>query len=137
MKPHNQVWVKVNAPVDEGIAELVAVLSEVDGLETIASCQGEPAANPQEGVRSMAYVFFYFGDWQTISRFAFEIIAPAFDGIEGAKISVQIFNGSEPMGKLGVGTPSVAKLAAALGRAISRHKSLCSHDMERTAPRSC
>ncbi len=56
----------------------------------------------------MAYVFFYFGDWQTISRFAFEVIAPALNGIDGAKISVQIFNGSEPMGKLSVGTLSVA-----------------------------
>jgi len=48
---HRQVWVKVNAPVDAGIAPVVAALSEIDGVCTAASCEGyssvdeEPQAN--------------------------------------------------------------------------------------------
>ncbi len=28
---HTEAWVKVNAPVDEGVAEIVALLSTIDG----------------------------------------------------------------------------------------------------------
>ena len=30
-----------DAPVDEGVAEIVSVLNSVDGLETLQSCQGD------------------------------------------------------------------------------------------------
>ena len=36
MQEHPTTWVKVNAPVDEGIAEIVVLLSEVEGLQTLA-----------------------------------------------------------------------------------------------------
>jgi hypothetical protein len=39
MTQHREVPVKVNAWADEGIAELVSVLSELDGLTTLESCQ--------------------------------------------------------------------------------------------------
>jgi len=38
MATHTQTWVKVNAPVDERIAELVSLLNRVEGLETLQSC---------------------------------------------------------------------------------------------------
>jgi hypothetical protein len=37
MATHEQVWIKVNAPVDAGVAEIVSVLNGVDGLETLQS----------------------------------------------------------------------------------------------------
>lgn len=40
---HETVWVKVNAPVDRGVASLVEALSRFTGLRTIESCQGPPA----------------------------------------------------------------------------------------------
>lgn len=31
---HKQVWIKVNSPVDEGIAELVCLFNQIDRLLT-------------------------------------------------------------------------------------------------------
>ena len=36
---HKEVWVKVNARCDEGIAALVAAMNEIHGVETVASCE--------------------------------------------------------------------------------------------------
>ena len=38
--PHKQVWVKVNAYVDEEVADLVEALSCFPQLRTFSSCQG-------------------------------------------------------------------------------------------------
>ena len=38
--PHRTVWAAVNAPVDEGIAELVEALSDFPTLSTLNSCEG-------------------------------------------------------------------------------------------------
>ena len=38
--PHAQTFVKVNAPVDSGIAPLVSALSRFPGLVTLSSCEG-------------------------------------------------------------------------------------------------
>ena len=135
MEAHQQTWVKINAHVDEGIACLVSALNNVVGLETIESCQGEPAINPQ-GVEPVGYVYFYYGDWQKICHFAFNVIKSAFVGIQGASISVEIFNGSDPMGKISVSTPLIPKLTTALTEAISRHKTPCSYGMAHIAPRN-
>jgi len=40
---HKAVWVKVNVQVDAGIADLISALSLFPALQTIESCQGEPA----------------------------------------------------------------------------------------------
>ena len=107
---HPTTWVKVNAPVDEGIAELVALLSEVDGLETIDSCQGDPDHEMP------AYVFFCFTDWETICRFAFDVVSPALAKIDAdTSVMVEIFNGSEPMGKIQIRSPeAIPAVVAAL-----------------------
>ena len=56
---HNQVWVKVNALSDEGIAPLVSALNEIHGVITLDSCQ--------EGAWG-AYVFFTYGqDWRQLA----------------------------------------------------------------------
>lgn len=135
MSSHAQTWVKVNAQVDEGIAEIVAILSRVDGLQTIESCQGEPAANPQ-AVEVMAYVYFDLGDWRALSKFAFETIAAAIEGIEDASVAVKIDSGCEPRGRLGAPTSSLANLSLALSAAVSLHNSGCPRGKEHTALRS-
>lgn len=43
---HKQVWVKVNAYADEGIAPLVHALSRFRGVQTAESCQGGPNGCP-------------------------------------------------------------------------------------------
>ena len=70
MTTHQQTWVKVNAPVDYGIAPLVAALSKFDGLETIESCQGEIG-------KARAFVLFRYGGWERCGAFLFEQLLPA------------------------------------------------------------
>ena len=56
---HKQVYIKVNAACDEGVAALVAALSEFAGVVTVDSCE-----NGAWG----AYVFFTYGDtWQDLA----------------------------------------------------------------------
>lgn len=69
---HREVWVKVNAPVDEGIADLVSALNEIGGLETLASCQGH-------GPQCPAYVIFRLGEWRDCGEFLFEKLLAAMD----------------------------------------------------------
>jgi hypothetical protein len=59
---HRPVNIKVNAPVDEGIAPLVLALNSIEGVMTIDSCQGYDGK---------AYVYFVVrGSSEDIALFA-------------------------------------------------------------------
>jgi len=109
MATHPQTWIKVNAPVDEGVAEIVSILNTVDGLETLQSCQGEPG--DREG-----YVYFACGDWKRLSQFVFEQIGPALKGKldEDATLTVEATNADEPMAKLSFKADAADMVASAL-----------------------
>jgi hypothetical protein len=62
---HRHVIVRVNAPVDEGIAPLVVALSEISGLVTMESCQGHDGQQD-------AFVVFHMGDWRTCGKSLFD-----------------------------------------------------------------
>ncbi len=91
---HPTVWAKVNVPVDDGIAEIVELLSEIPGLQTLDSCQGDP------GGGRPAHVYFYLGsDWRQIGNFLFDQLSPRLEAIrDDSVISLEIFNGSQPRG---------------------------------------
>lgn len=55
MTGHVQTFVKVNAPVDEGIASVVDALNQIPRLHTIASCEGNDEYHE-------ASVWLRFGD---------------------------------------------------------------------------
>lgn len=55
--------------VDEGVADLVAALSEVPGLLTMESCQGDDGQD--------AYVYFRMRDWRQTGEFLFDRLLPA------------------------------------------------------------
>ncbi len=59
--PHKQVWVKVNAPVDEGIADLIRALSAFPKLETTESCQRGWKRSIVDKEGAPAIVFFHYG----------------------------------------------------------------------------
>lgn len=82
MPRHREVAVKVNAYVDEGIADLVSALSEVPGLVTMESCQG--------GDGQDAYVHFRMSDWRQLGQFIFERLLPAMEPDLRAVASVRI-----------------------------------------------
>ena len=95
MAAHPQVWVKVNAPVDAGVAEIVAALNAVEGLETLQSCQGDPG-------QSNGYVYFACGDWRRMSQFVFEQVGPELKRKldDDATLIIEATSADEPMAKL-------------------------------------
>jgi hypothetical protein len=109
MATHPQTWIKVNASVDQGVAEIVSMLNTVDGLETLQSCQGEPGG-------SEGYVYFACGDWQNVSRFVFERIGPVLKERldEDATLVVQATNANEPMAKLSFRAEASGMVVSAL-----------------------
>lgn len=83
MTQHREVPVKVNAWVDEGIADLVSALSEIEGLITLESCQGD------EGERD-AFLIFRYGDWQQCGHFLFGRLLPAMSPDMRAAVSLKL-----------------------------------------------
>jgi hypothetical protein len=79
---HKEVSVKVNALADEGVAELVAALSEIDGLITLESCQG--------GDGKDAFVQFRFGTWKDSGRLLFDYLLPSMSADLRSMVSVRI-----------------------------------------------
>ncbi len=91
---HETVWVKVNVPVDRGVAALVEALSQFARLRTIESCQGPPA-----------WVCFdageEIGEWHQLADLVLDILAPAISQIEGARFEI-IADSGPPQGELTV-----------------------------------
>ena len=109
MNKHLQSWVKVNAPIDEGVAEIVSLLNGIDGLETLQSCQGDPGSTD-------GYVYFCCGDWKRLSEFVFERIGPAIKRKldEDARLVVEATNAFEPMAKLSFKAEAADMVVSAL-----------------------
>jgi hypothetical protein len=131
MTTHGQTLVKVNAEVDAGIAAAVSTLNEIEGLQTVESCQGVP------GIKS-AYVYFWFGDWERISRFVFAELAPELAHLGGdCRVAVEVFNGSRPTGKIEFSAEAADIVASALKKVVkSDRSSACSCGKQGTALRS-
>jgi hypothetical protein len=113
MSTHEQVWVKVNAPVDAGVAEVVAVLNTVAGLETLQSCQGD--AGKRDG-----YVYFSCGDWQKMCQLVFQKIGPTLKNKvdEDAKLTVEATSADAPMAKLSFKAEATGIVVSALKEAL-------------------
>lgn len=82
MTEHREVPVKVNAWVDEGVADLVSALSEIEGLVTLESCQGSPGD---------AFVYFRLGNWQQSGEFLFDrlltVLPPDLKAVTSLRLS--------------------------------------------------
>ena len=113
MATHEQVWVKVNAPVDAGVVEIVSVLNTVDGLETLQSCQGDP------GERN-GYVYFACGDWRRMCEFVFQKIGPTLKSKvdEDVKLTVEATSADSPMAKLSFKAEATGIVVSALKEAL-------------------
>jgi hypothetical protein len=82
MTAHKQVWVKVNAAVDKGIAELITALSAFPKLQTIESCQG---------AKGRAWVSFAYGeDWKELSDFVLGFLGPKMTEEFGDRVDILI-----------------------------------------------
>lgn len=113
MATHEQVWVKVNAPVDAGVAEIVSILNSVAGLETLQSCQGD--AGKLDG-----YVYFACGDWRKMCEFVFQKIGPQLKSSvdEDARLVVEATSADSPMAKLSFKAEATDIVVSALKEAL-------------------
>lgn len=87
MTAHEQVWAKVNAPVDRGVVGLIEALSQFPGLETVESCEGNG--------RDAVWICFRFGrywrePWRDLVEFIFGFFAPKLFEAVGDSASITV-----------------------------------------------
>jgi hypothetical protein len=111
MTAHREVLVKVNALVAEGIAPLVAAMSEIPGLVILESHQGEAGQRP-------AHLAFRLGDWRQTGEFLFEQLVSAIppDLRAAVALRLQAFDVGCAVGSITVDPAAVP----ALGNAVRR-----------------
>jgi hypothetical protein len=121
---HQETFVKVNARVDRDIAELVSALSEIDHLETIESCQGDPAHNP-------AFVIFRFGTWRDCGELLFEKMLTAMSADLRADVSLSLvgYDAADCLGRISLPPEAISSVAQVVR---SVRTCACSDDMRRT-----
>lgn len=80
---HRQVWVKVNAQVDAGIASLIEALNSFQGVRTVESCEGNGDS---------AWLCFDCGeqDWSALCEFVFKVIGPSLMAEFGDRINLNV-----------------------------------------------
>jgi hypothetical protein len=83
MTIHKQVWIKVNAQVDRGIAPLIEALSVFPGLRTIESCEGN---------EDTAWVTFDSGEdeWKPLAELVLEELGPSLMHEFGDRVSLNV-----------------------------------------------
>ena len=127
MKKHSQVWVKVNAPVDSGLAELVTVLNLIDGLQTIESCQGH---------REYGFIYFEYGNWRQLGWLIFERLFPFLWKIVGPDISISMSTCAlnTPRAEMRFRVEAIGKITSALKKSIKRRRFQYSYGKYRIKP---
>lgn len=108
---HKQIQVKVNAPVDEGVALLVAALSSFEDVVTLESCQKDRAGE--------AYVSFQAGeDWHQLAEFMRRLsvaVGKSLDLCCGFALRLEWYaGGEEPMAQVRVAPKHIQSLATAI-----------------------
>jgi hypothetical protein len=123
MAAHNQTWVKVNAPVDQGIEGLVVALSMFPSLETIESCEGTEGQG--------AWICFRYGaywehSWHDLADFVLGYLAPRLTETVGddANLRIQTKPSGNVFGELSVRPEAISKVETAL-RDLARDFSVC------------
>ena len=110
MTAHKQLWVKVNAPVDKGIAELITALSAFPKLQTIESCQG---------TKGRAWVWFAYGeDWKELADFVLGFLGPklAEEFQDRVQITIRIVEAGTIRAEMDLPSDSIPAVVAFLGK---------------------
>ena len=128
MTVHVETFVKVNARADEGIAPLVAALSEFEQLETVESCQG--------GNGHPAFVILRHGDWRACGAFLFDRLLAAMNADLRADVSVELiaYDTTNCLGRISLSPEAIVPLAELV---TSVRKSAYSGGTTRTSRDSC
>ena len=137
MAAHTQTWVKVNAPVDEGVRGIVSALAEFPALETVESCEGNEDEGPWVCFR---YGRYWENPWKELSEFVLGTFAPALMEAVGddASVRIQVTPSKEVFGELSVRPGAASRVEAAIrslareSSAVQRHSSECCGDTSGT-----
>lgn len=115
MTMHREVLVKVNALVQEGIAPLVAAISEIPGLIILESNQGDPGKRP-------AHLAFRLGDWRQTGELLFEQLTSAIppDLRPAVTLRLQSYDVGLAVGSITVDPAAVAALGNVVRRFVGR-----------------
>jgi hypothetical protein len=111
---HKQVWVKVNAPVDEGMAALISALSVFPKLRTIESCQG---------TNGRAWLCFEYGEtWQELAEFVLGFLGPKLTQEFGdcVDLSIRVAEAGMIQGEMDVASASVPAIVSFLEKLRGR-----------------
>ena len=113
MTQHREVP-KVNAWADEGIADLVSALSEIDGLVSLESCQGDVGGRE-------AFVIFRLGNWKQCGELLFGEILPAMSPDLRAAVSLklQAYDNDTASGSISIDPPAVPAFVACIRGVLS------------------
>lgn len=134
---HEQVWTKVNAQVDKGIAPLVEALSAFPELQTLSSCEGYQDR--------AATVSFRYGApspeaWRELSAFVFGFFGPKMAQKVGdsARVFVEVTTWGETLGGLSIRPGCVSDVAVAVSEMAEEfsqlRKKACSDGIPYTSP---
>lgn len=111
---HPQTWIKVNACVDKGVADLVATLNEIPRLRTIESCQGASG--------NSAWVCFQYGDnWKDLANFVLGNLGTQLAREVGdvVSVSIQITSFGEVQGEISIRAGGMKRVMATLKTLVS------------------
>ena len=117
MPRHRQTFVKVNAPVDEGIAELISTLSEIEGLETLESCEGD--------FETDAFIVFRLGDWRKCGALLFEGFLPLMspDLRSAVSLSLRAYDTDNALASISLDASAVRPMTDCVRRLLAAPES--------------
>jgi len=132
MTKHRMVPVKVNAWVDEGIADLVSALSQFDGLVTLESCQGDADDH-------RAFVIFEYGDWRSIGELLYDKLLPALapDLRSDVSLDLRHYDTETAQGSISINPCAIPRVVEALRGLlpVSRGVAMTGHAHRQTIPK--
>lgn len=142
MTGHKQVWVKVNAPVDVDVKDLVTGLNAFPMLETVESCQGAPG--------EAAWICFRYGaywnhPWRELAEFVLGYLAPGLASLvaDDVNVRIQVTASGLIFGELSVRPGAKSRVSRAVRtlakrfNASRRRSSVCFDDTFDTSPSRC
>jgi hypothetical protein len=133
------MWVRINAPVDVGIAPVIEALSAFPALRTLASCEGDSEVP--------ATVAFIVGDdradgWRELADLVLGFMGPALMRELGDRVglAVRVTEAGTIRGELRILPGLVPRTAAVLHQLAAQlteasRKTAYSHGTECTSPR--
>ena len=142
MSTHDQIWVKVNAPVDAGISGVVAAISLFPSLETVESCEGDGSSS---GWVIFRYGAYWQDPWHELADFVLGYLVPKLASAVGddATVRIQGTPSGRIFGELSVRPGAALNVETALRKLARdfsvhpRHSSGCCDDKSDTSQQHC